>query len=50
MPRVNYLANLEGVIRCNALVANVFCGAVTYALGWDPAYEFVDVPKIMPSL
>ncbi|MDO4538219.1 MAG: hypothetical protein Q4B54_08660 [Coriobacteriales bacterium] len=47
---LTYLANLEGIIRCNPLVTNVSCGAVTYSLGWDPAYEFMDVPKIMPSL
>lgn len=29
-----------------ALLANVTCGAVTYALACRPAYEFVDVRKI----
>ncbi len=50
MRTLTYLADLEGVVRCNALVANVSCGAVTYSLGWEPDYEFVDVPKIMPNV
>lgn len=43
---LNYIATLEGLTRCQALLANVTCGAVTYALARQPAYEFVDVKKI----
>ena len=30
---LDYIAVLEGLARCDALLANVTCGAVTYALG-----------------
>ena len=43
---LNYIAVLEGLTRCQALLANVTCGAVTYALGRGTDYEFVDVNKI----
>lgn len=43
---LDYIAVLEGLVRCDALLANVTCGAVTYALGRKPGYEFVDVEKI----
>ena len=43
---LNYIVTLEGLTRCNALVANVTCGAVTYALARESDYEFVDVTKI----
>ena len=41
---LNYIAVLEGLTLCRALLANVACGAVTYALARDTDYEFVDVP------
>lgn len=37
---------LEGLTRCDALLANVTCGAITYATGRKRDYEFVDVKKI----
>lgn len=43
---LNYIAVLEGLVRCDALLANVTCGAVTYALGRGRDYEFVDVETI----
>ena len=43
---LNYIAVLEGLTRCSALLANLPCGAVTYALGRDTDYEFVDVPDL----
>ena len=43
---IRYLAVLEGLIRCDALMANVTCGAVTYSLGRKDDFEFVDVAKI----
>ena len=43
---LDYICVLEGVVRCDALLANVTSGAVTYALGRNPGYEFVDVRKI----
>lgn len=43
---LDYIAVLEGLVRCDALLANVTCGAVTYALGRDQDYEFVDVETI----
>jgi len=42
---LDYIAVLEGLTRCRALLANVTCGAVSYALGRGTDYEFVDVPK-----
>ena len=47
---LDYIAVLEGLTRCHALLANVTCGAVTYALGRGTAYEFVDVGKIQEGL
>ena len=41
---------LEGLTRCQALLANVTCGAVTYALGRGTDYEFADVGKIQDGL
>ena len=43
---LDYICVLEAVIRCDALLANVTCGVVTYALGRHPGFEFVDVKKI----
>lgn len=43
---LDYIAVLEGLVRCDALLANVTCGAVTYALGRGHGYEFVDVERI----
>ena len=43
---LDYIAVLEGLTRCDALLANVPCGAVTYAFGRGTAYEFADVSKI----
>ena len=36
----------EALTRCDALLANVTCGAVTYATGRKRDYEFVEVKKI----
>ena len=43
---LDYIAVLEGIVGCDALLANVTCGAVTYALGRGKEYEFVDVETI----
>ncbi len=43
---LDYIAVLEGIARCDALLANVTCGAVTYALGRGRSYEFADVGTI----
>lgn len=43
---LQYIAVLEGLVRCDALLANVTCGAVTYALGRKQDYEFTDVEAI----
>lgn len=43
---LDYLCVLEAVIRCDALLANVTCGVVTYSLGKKQDFEFVDVQKI----
>lgn len=43
---LDYIAVLEGLVRCDALLANVTCGAVTYALGRRQDYEFTDVEAI----
>jgi hypothetical protein len=43
---LDYIAVLEGLVRCDALLANVTCGAVTYALGRRQDYEFTDVKTI----
>ena len=43
---LDYIAVLEGLVRCDALLANVTCGAVTYALGRKQDYEFTDVEAI----
>ena len=43
---LDYIAVLEGLARCDALLANVTCGAVTYALGRGRDYEFTDVGVI----
>ena len=40
---LDYIAVLEGLKRCNGLCGNAPCGTVNYVLGFDPAYEFVDV-------
>lgn len=42
---LDYIAALEGLTRCDALLANVTCGAVTYAFGRGTPYEFADVAK-----
>lgn len=47
---LNYIAVLEGLTKCQALLANVSCGAVTYALGRGTDYEFVDVTKIRDGI
>lgn len=47
---LDYIAVLEGLTKCQALLANVTCGAVTYALGRGTDYEFVDVGKIQDGL
>ena len=47
---LDYIAVLEGLTRCQALIANVTCGAVTYALGRGTAYEFTDVGRIQDGL
>lgn len=47
---LDYIAVLEGLTKCQALFANVTCGAVTYALGSGTDYEFVDVGKIQSGL
>lgn len=47
---LNYIAVLEGLTKCQALLANVACGAVTYAKGRGTAYEFEDVGKIQSGL
>jgi hypothetical protein len=47
---LDYIAVLEGLTRCQALLANVACGAVTYALGRGTNYEFADVGKIQDGL
>lgn len=47
---LDYIAVLEGLTRCQALLANVSCGAVTYALNRGTNYEFVDVGKIQSGL
>lgn len=47
---LDYIATLEGLTRCDALLANVTCGAVTYALGRGTTYEFVDVSKIADGM
>ena len=47
---LDYIAVLEGLTRCQALLANVTCGAVTYALGRGTNYEFADVGKIQDGL
>ena len=43
---LDYICVLEAAVRCNALLANVPCGVVTYSLGRNPDFEFVDVRKI----
>ena len=40
---LDYICVLEAVTRCDALLANVTCGVVTYALGRNPGFEFVDI-------
>ena len=47
---LDYIAVLEGLTRCQALLANVTCGAVTYAMGRGTNYEFADVGKIQDGL
>lgn len=47
---LDYIAVLEGLTRCKALLANVSCGAVTYALNRGTDYEFVDVGQIQSGL
>jgi hypothetical protein len=47
---LDYIAVLEGLTRCQALLANVSCGAVTYALNRGTNYEFVDVGQIQSGL
>lgn len=47
---LNYIAVLEGLTKCRALLANVPCGAVTYALGRGTDYEFIDVSKIRDGI
>ena len=43
---LDYIAVLEGLVRCDALLSNVTCGAITYALGCLRDYEFTDVGMI----
>ena len=43
---LDYLCVLEAVPRCDALLANVTCGVVTYSLGKKQDFAFVDVQKI----
>ena len=43
---MDYIVTLEGLTRCDALLANVTCGAITYATGRKRDYEFVEVKKI----
>ena len=43
---LDYIAVLEGIVRCDALLSNVTCGAITYALGCRQDYEFTDVGTI----
>ena len=43
---LDYICVLEAVPRCDALLANVTCGVVTYSLGRKQDFEFVDVRKI----
>ena len=43
---LDYICVLEAVTRCDALLANVPCGVVTYSLGRNPGFEFADVSKI----
>ena len=47
---LDYIAVLEGLTRCQAVLANVACGAVTYAMGRGTDYEFADVGKIQDGL
>ena len=47
---LDYIAVLEGLTRCQALLANVACGAVTYAMGRGTKYEFADVGRIQDGL
>jgi hypothetical protein len=47
---LDYIAVLEGLTRCQALLANVTCGAVTYAMGRGTKYEFADVGRIQDGL
>ena len=47
---LDYIAVLEGLTRCQALLANVSCGAVTYALNRGTDYEFADVGQIQSGL
>ncbi|MDO4806003.1 MAG: hypothetical protein Q4A07_02020 [Coriobacteriales bacterium] len=47
---LDYIAVLEGLTKCQALLANVSCGAVTYALNRGTNYEFVDVGQIQSGL
>lgn len=43
---LDYICVLEAVPRCDALLANVACGVVTYSLGRKQDFEFVDVSRI----
>ena len=43
---LDYLCVLEAVSRCDALLANVVCGVVTYSLGKTKGFEFADVGMI----
>jgi hypothetical protein len=43
---LDYLCVLEAVSRCDALLANVVCGVVTYSLGKTKGFEFADVGTI----
>ena len=47
---LDYIAVLEGLTKCQALLANVTCGAVTYAMGRGTDYEFADVGRIQDGL
>ena len=40
---LDYICVLEALKRCNALCANTRCGALNYAVSFEPPYEFVDV-------
>ena len=40
---IDYLTVLEGLVKCDAIMANVACGAVTYVSGRGKSYDFFEV-------